>query len=84
VGNWQEPTALLAGFAGSAFALMRLALTQHKSLTDRFVGYVETSAGRQDETLRGLKSSVDALRDGVRENTQVVRRIAERLHVAER
>lgn len=79
---WPSLFGLVAGVAASAFAVAQLALRQHRALTERFVTFVETSLDRHEKSMDGFRDAVAHLDDGVRENTQVVRRVAERLSVA--
>ncbi len=79
--EWRETLVLLGGFVASAFALVRLALAQQRAVTDRFVGFLEESLRRQDETVDGFREALSALNCGLRENSQILRRVAERLQV---
>lgn len=79
---WRELLALLAGVAASVFGLMRLSLTQHKSLTDRFVSALEDTLKRQAGAIDRFSDSVHELTGGVRESSRLVRSLAERLRVA--
>lgn len=79
---WSSLVSLVAGVAASAFAVAQLALRQHRVMTDRFVTFVETSLARHEKSMAGFRDAVTHLDDGVRENTQVVRRISERLGVS--
>ncbi len=78
---WQGFFGLVAGVAAAAFAVAQLAMRQQRALTDRFVSFVEASLDRHDKALRQFRDAVAHLDDGVRENTHVVRRVAERLNV---
>jgi uncharacterized coiled-coil protein SlyX len=81
MGEWRDLFVLLGGFAASAFALVRLTLAQQKAVTDRFVGFLESSIQHQDETIDGFREAVSTMTQGVQENTQLLRRVAERFHV---
>lgn len=80
--NWNELLTLLASFLATAFAILRLAVTQNRAAMDRFVNFLEDSLKRQDQTIDGFREAVEQLRDGVRENTLLVRQMSEWLHVS--
>jgi hypothetical protein len=80
-GNWAELLAVLGAFVGSSFALARMVLAQQRASTDRFVEFLEGSLQKQDATIDGFRDSVGAVTQALRENTRVVRRVGERLHV---
>ena len=75
---WPNLIAVVGGVAGSAFALLRLVMRQHPNLTDRFVGFLETSLTRQETTLNGLADSLAGLDEGVRENSKMMRMLGEK------
>lgn len=70
--------ALLGSFIGAAFALLRLMLTQQRSLTERFVGFLEESLRRQEEATTNFEAALESLACNVRENSALVARLAER------
>ncbi|HEY0867646.1 MAG TPA: hypothetical protein VGE01_09710 [Fimbriimonas sp.] len=76
-----ELLTLLGAFVGSAFALVRFALTQNKAVTDRFVTYLEQALSRQEEVNAGFKSAIDGLTLNVRENSALLQKLAERMGV---
>ena len=57
---------------GAALALIRFAFVQHRTMADRFVNYLESSAGRHEQVL-------DRLTGAVEENTLLLQRVVERL-----
>lgn len=77
-----ELITVLAGFLAAAFAVLRLTLNQTRGFTERLVQFFEESLARHDETVRGFSRAVDRLEDGVRENTLLVRNMAEWLQVS--
>ena len=79
---WPSLFGLIAGVTASAFAVAQLALRKHRTMTDRFLQFVETSLGKNEETLSGIREGIAHLNDAVRENTQVVLRVSERFGVA--
>ena len=81
LGAWTEALAIVAGLAASAFTLARLALRQQRAITERFVGFLEASVRRQDETLESFREAVTELKDTSRENGRVIERIARHLAV---
>lgn len=74
----RDALVLVAGFAASAFALVRLSLAQQRALTDRFVSFLEQHTARQAQTIDGFRDATDALKESVQENTRVVRSLVER------
>lgn len=74
-----ELIALLGSFVGAAFALVRLALTQQRSLTERFVGFLEESLRRQEESTENFEAALESLSSNVRENSALISRVAERM-----
>ncbi len=74
----QLALAIVALF-GSALALIRASLGQQKSVTERFVAYLEQSSREILDNNRRLTQAVDALGTGVRENTLLIRSVAESL-----
>jgi hypothetical protein len=76
---WQELLAVLASFVGTAFGLIRYALNLNRSMTDRFVTFLEGSIRRQEDINRGFQEAIDQLAISVKENSHLMARIAERL-----
>jgi uncharacterized membrane protein YccC len=75
-----ELLALLGSFVAGAFALLRLALTQQRSLTERFVAFLEELVRRQEEASSNFEGALETLSANVRENSALVSRVAERLN----
>jgi len=71
--------AILGAAVASAFALIRMSMSQHRSLIDRFVGFLETGMRRSDRANERIAAAVDSLGDTVRENTAVISRLSERM-----
>lgn len=69
---------LLGSLFASAFALVRLSLAQHRALADRFVTFLEAALSRQEEANASLRSALQDLADGVRENSRLLERILAR------
>lgn len=72
--------ALLGSFVAAAFALVRLALTQQRALTERFVGFLEESLRRQEEATTNFEAALESLSCNVRENSALISRVAERMN----
>jgi hypothetical protein len=70
---------LLGSFVAAAFALVRLALTQQRALTERFVGFLEDSLRRQEESTTNFEAALESLSCNVRENSALISRVAERI-----
>ena len=60
---------------------MRFSLTQQKALTDRFVTYLEEAMNRQAEINECFQPALEELTQCVRDNSQLLTRIAERVKV---
>ncbi len=75
-----ELLALLGSFVATAFALVRHALGQHRSMTERFVGFLESSLRRQEQVNAQFESALEQLTVNVRENSALLSRVAERIH----
>jgi hypothetical protein len=71
---------LLGSFVAAAFALLRLALTQQRALTERFVGFLEESLRRQEEATTNFEAALESLACNVRENSALISRVAERMN----
>lgn len=82
MNDLHELITVLAAFLASAVAVLRLTLNQTKGFTERLVQFLEESLNRQDETIRGFCTAVERLDSGVRENTVLVRHVAEWLQVS--
>lgn len=78
--TWPELIALLAGFVGSSFALIRYAMAQHRAMTDRFVSFLESSLRRQEEVNQGFRKALEDLTENVRENSTLLVRLSERVN----
>lgn len=78
-GSLPELIALLGTFVGSAFALVRLSLGQHRAMTDRFVGFLEETVRRQEPANERFQVSLERLADNVRENSAILAKMGERL-----
>lgn len=66
---------------GASFALIRYAMAQHRTMTDRFVTFLETSLRRQEEVNARFQSALEGLTENVRENSTLLARLAERVHL---
>lgn len=64
---------------GTAFALVRYSLNQNRAMTERFVSFLEASILRQEGINTGFRAAIEALSESVRENSQVLARMAERI-----
>ncbi|MBI5706272.1 MAG: hypothetical protein HZC36_04710 [Armatimonadetes bacterium] len=73
-----ELLALLGSFIAAAFALVRLALGHQRALTERFVGFLEESLRRQEESTANFEAALETLACNVRESSAVIARMAER------
>lgn len=78
---WRELLVLLGAVAASAFGLLRMGLTQHRAVTDRFLESLERSLQHQQATADKLHESLGALAEQVRDTGSVLRRVAEQLKV---
>lgn len=74
-----ELVTLVGAFVGSAFTLLKLGLSHYRSLSDRFVGFLEASLVRQEQAQERLESALDRLAEGAGEQTQLLRRLAEQV-----
>ena len=72
---------LLGGVVTGILALARLTLNQHKTVVDRFVGFVESSLSKQEEASQKVADAIHDLAEGTRENTSMLRRMGEQLGV---
>jgi hypothetical protein len=52
-------------------------------MTERFVSFLEASILRQEGINTGFRSAIEALSESVRENSQVLARMAERIQGGE-
>lgn len=76
-----EIVALVGSLIASAFALVRYAMTQNRSLLDRFVAFLERSGERRESVDAGFQSALERLGENVRENSALLARVAERLGI---
>ena len=74
-----ELFALLSGFVAGAFGLVRFAIAQQRNLTDRFMTFMESALQRQESANLQWEDSLDGLDASVRENSNLIRQISERL-----
>lgn len=74
-----ELLALVGSFIASAFALVRYAMTQNRSLLERFMGFLEGAMKRQEQVNDHFQAALERLGDNVRENSTLLSRIAERI-----
>jgi hypothetical protein len=58
-----------AGFTGGAFALIRFALVQQRSVTEQFTHYLEQALARQQEMNAGFQRSLDRLTESIQCST---------------
>lgn len=77
-----ETLALVGSFVASAFALVRYAMSQNRSVLDRFIGYLEHAMERQEAINSRFQSTIESLGANVRENSVLLARVAERLDLA--
>lgn len=56
-------------------------MAQHRTMTDRFVTFLETSLRRQEEVNARFQSALEGLTENVRENSTLLARLAERVHL---
>lgn len=77
--SWTELFALLGSFVASAFALVRFALGQHRSMLERFMSFIGESQARQGEAQDRFEDALDRLTENVRENSTLLSRMAERM-----
>jgi dynactin complex subunit len=80
--EWHELVTVMAGFLATSFAILRLALNQHKNFLERFMGFFDDSLKRQTETIENLRSAVTSLSEGVRENSHLLQHVTEWLQVS--
>ncbi len=76
-----ELAMLLGGVVAGVLALSRLIIGQQRALVDQFVRFVETSSRHLDESQKEVASAIRALSEGTRENTTLLRHLAEQLGV---
>lgn len=79
---WLELCTLLGTFIGAAFGLVRFALAQHRTMTDRFVSFLESSLRKQEEANQGFQKALADLTENVRENSTLLGRLSERVKSA--
>jgi hypothetical protein len=78
MNSWTELFALLGSFVASAFALVRFSFSQHRSMADRFVTFLEDALHRQEAVNLEFRQALEQLTENVRENSQLLARLAER------
>lgn len=76
---WPELLAVLTSFVGAAFAIIRFSLAQNRAMTERFVGFLEESIRRQESVNAGFRNAIERLTNSLRENSQILLRLDERL-----
>ena len=76
-----ELLALLGSFVASAFALVRYAMNQNRSLLDRFVTFLESAMQRQEQVNERFEEALQKLGENVRENSALIARMSERLEL---
>ncbi len=74
-----EVVGLIGSFLASAFALVRYAMTQNRSMLDRFVVFLEGALQRQEQVNGRFQHALEALGENVRENSALLARVAERI-----
>lgn len=70
-----EMMTLIAGFIGSAFALVRLSFNGHRAMAERFVSYLEQSLSRHESVNDGFRKAIEELTTNVRENSVMLSRL---------
>jgi len=81
IDNLSELLTLLATFVGSAVALARYSLNQHRAMVDRFVTFLESSLRRQEETNARFQAALEDLTTNVRRSSQLLSKVAKRLDI---
>lgn len=79
---WHELLLVLGSFIGATFALARASLGQHRRTVERLVEFLDSSMRRAGEREERYAEILRELGDGIRENTRLLERVAERLRVA--
>jgi len=74
---WREALLMVGAALAAAFGLARISLALHRGLVERFIGFIDAGALRQETSFRRLSASVDRLSANIGENTALVRRWAE-------
>ena len=74
-----QAIALAGSFAAAAFALVRYALKENRSVSDRFTGFLQSSLAAQEQTNRSFTTALDSLNQNVRENCALLGRVIEKL-----
>lgn len=82
MNTFNELFTISAGFIGTAFAILRMAMGQTKGFAERLIALIEDSLRKQDETIAGFRESVEKLNSSVQENTLVTRQVAEWLQIS--
>jgi hypothetical protein len=71
--------ALAGSFAASAFALVRYALKENRSVSDRFTSFLEGALKRQEDSNRSFQGALENLVENVRDNSALLIRVLEKL-----
>lgn len=79
-----ELITMLGAFLGSALTILKVALNHHRSMSERFVGYLESALLRQEQASARFESALERLADGVGDQGRVLRQLSERLLGSER
>ena len=79
--EWHELVTVMAGFLASSFAILKLALGQHRLVMEKFLGFFEESSKQQAKSVDDLRVAVDSLSEGVRENSHLLQYLTEWLQV---
>jgi hypothetical protein len=77
-----ELAALVGSFIASAFALVKYAMNQNRSILDRFVQFLQQTTDRQERVNEQFQRAMDQLGANVRENSILLARVAERLELS--
>jgi hypothetical protein len=70
---------LTGSFAASAFTLVRFALRENRSVTDRFTTFLESALATQEEVNQGFQRAIESLNENVRDNSALLGRVLEKL-----
>lgn len=77
--SFPEIVTLLGTFLGSAFTLLKVALNHHRSMSERFVGFLEAALLRQEKANERFEQTLGRLADGVGEQAELLRRLSSSL-----
>lgn len=70
-----ELITILAAFLATSIAILRLAVVQNRTVTERLINHFENASSKQIELSNQLRTSLDSLSGNVHENSILVRQL---------